>query len=265
MSETPETTREEMSPLRRSVVSGVKWGTVSAGAIFVLGLVQTATLAHLLTPTDFGLMAAAAVVIGLARSFADLGLSSAIVARQIRDRETLSSLYWASLIAGLAMFGIVLALMPLMVRFYREPELYHILPWAALSFVIIPIGQQFQMLLQMDLQVERLVKVDVASAVIALLVAVGAALAGAGPLALVFGYLARAGVTSLLFATGAGSTRGRRSGCAAAISTATSASACTRWASGRRISSPPTSTTCWSVATSAWTRSAPTRSRTSSS
>ena len=200
MSETPETTHEEMSPLRRSVVSGVKWGTASAGTIFVLGLVQTATLAHLLTPNDFGLMAAAAVVLGLARSFADLGLSSAIVARQIRDHETLSSLYWASLIAGLAMFGIVLALMPLMVRFYRQPELYHIIPWAALSFVIIPIGQQFQMILQMDLQVERLVKVDVASAVIALLVAVGAALAGAGPLALVFGYLARAGVTSLLFA-----------------------------------------------------------------
>lgn len=200
MNETPETTREEMSPLRRSVVSGAKWGTASAGAIFVLGLAQTATLAHLLTPTDFGLMAAAAVVLGLARSFADLGLSSAIVARQIRDQETLSSLYWASLIAGLAMFGIVLALMPLMVRFYREPQLYHIIPWAALSFVIIPIGQQFQMILQMDLQVERLVKVDVASAVVALLVAVGAALAGAGALALVFGYLARVGVTSLLFA-----------------------------------------------------------------
>jgi len=198
--EAEQPTPEEMTPLRRSVVTGVKWGSASAGAIFVIGLVQTATLAHLLTPSDFGLMAAAAVVLGLARAFADLGLSSAIVAKQVRDQETLSSLYWASLIAGLAMFGIVLALMPLMVRFYRQPELYHIIPWAALSFVIIPIGQQFQMILQMDLHVERLVKVDVASAFIALLVGVGAAYAGAGALSLVFGYLARVGVTSLLFA-----------------------------------------------------------------
>src|SRR5262249_14149001 len=91
---------EERSPLPRAVGRGVKWGTASAGAIFVLGLVQTAALAHLLTPEDFGLMAAALVVIGLARAFADLGLSSAIVARQVRDQETLSSLYWASLIAG---------------------------------------------------------------------------------------------------------------------------------------------------------------------
>jgi O-antigen/teichoic acid export membrane protein len=118
----------------------------------------------------------------------------------VRDHDTLSSLYWASLIAGVAMFGIVLALMPLLVAFYDEPRLYHIVPWAALSFVIIPIGQQFQMLLQMDLRVDRLVKVDIVSAVVSLGVAIGAALAGAGALSLAFAYLARCGVTAILFA-----------------------------------------------------------------
>ena len=56
-------------------------------------------------------MAASLVVIGLARAFADLGLSSAIVAKQVRDHNTLSSLYWASLIAGFGVFVVVLALM----------------------------------------------------------------------------------------------------------------------------------------------------------
>jgi len=191
---------EAISPLRRSVITGAKWGTVSAGVLFVLGITQTAVLARLLTPSDFGLMAASLVVIGLARAFADLGLSSAIVAKQMRDRHTLSSLYWASIIAGILVFGIVLALMPLMVRFYNEPRLYHILPWAALSFVIIPIGQQFQMLLQMDLHVDRIVKVDIVSAVASLIVAIGAALAGAGPLTLAFAYLTRCGVSALLYA-----------------------------------------------------------------
>jgi O-antigen/teichoic acid export membrane protein len=191
---------QQLSPLRHSIISGVRWGTVSAGAVFVLGLTQTVVLARLLNPSDFGLMAASLVVIGLARAFADLGLSSAIVAKQVRDENTLSSLYWASLISGVIVFLIILALMPLMVSFYDEPELYHILPFAALSFVIIPIGQQFQMLLQMDMQVPRLVKVDMLSAAVSLVVAVGAAVAGAGALSLVIGYLARVGVTSLLFA-----------------------------------------------------------------
>ncbi|HUK95775.1 MAG TPA: MOP flippase family protein [Gaiellaceae bacterium] len=190
----------QLSPLRRSVLSGVRWGTVSAGVIFALGLAQTAALAHLLDPKDFGLMAASLVVIGLARAFADLGLSSAIVAKQVRDEHVLSSLYWASLIAGFLVFLIVLALTPLFVSFYKQPELYHILPWAALSFVIIPIGQQFQMILQLEMRVDRLVQVDMLSAAVSLVVAVGAAVAGAGALALVIGYLARVGVTSLLFA-----------------------------------------------------------------
>lgn len=188
------------SPLRRSVISGARWGTVSAGLLFVLGLTQTAALARLLTPRAFGLMAASLVVIGLARAFADLGLSSAIVAKQIRDRDTLSSLYWASILAGLLMFGVVLGIMPLMVRFYHEPALYRIVPWAALSFVVIPIGQQFQMLLQMDLHVERLVKVDISGAVVGFVVAVGCAIGGAGAVSLAVGYLARVGTTSLLFA-----------------------------------------------------------------
>jgi lipopolysaccharide exporter len=186
--------------LRRSVVRGVKWGTVSAAVLFVLGIVQTAALARLLSPRDFGLMAASIVVIGLARAFADLGLSSAIVAKQIRDRDALSSLYWASIVAGVVMFGVVLALTPAMVSFYGEPKLWSILPWVALSFVIIPIGQQFQMLLQMDLHVDRLVKVDVAAGVVALIVAVGSAAAGAGAVSLAFGYLARVTTTSVLFA-----------------------------------------------------------------
>jgi O-antigen/teichoic acid export membrane protein len=191
---------ERPSELRQSVITGVKWGTVSAGVLFVLGIVQTTVLAHLLTPSDFGLMAASLVVIGLARAFADLGLSSAIVAKQMRDPHTLSSLYWASILAGIAVFGIVLAIMPLMVRFYDEPRLYHILPWAALSFVIIPIGQQFQMLLQMDLHVDRMVKVDIVAAVCSLIVAITAAVMGAGPLTLALAYLARVGVSSALYA-----------------------------------------------------------------
>jgi O-antigen/teichoic acid export membrane protein len=191
----------EISPLRKAVVSGVKWGSASAGILFALGLVQTAALARLLDPADFGLVAASMVVIGLARAFADLGLSSAIVARQIDDRNTLSSLYWASILAGLVIAGVVTACTPLVTRFFDEPRLATILPLTALSFVIIPVGQQFQMLLQKELQVPRLVRVDVAAAIVGVVVGVGSALAGAGAVALVLAFLARLASSAALFAS----------------------------------------------------------------
>ena len=97
-------------------------------------------------------MAAAAVVIGLARSFADIGLSSAIIAKQIRNPTRCPASTGQASWRGVAVFGIVLALTPLMVRFFGEPSSYHIIPWTALAFVIIPIGQQFQMCPQMEMR-----------------------------------------------------------------------------------------------------------------
>jgi O-antigen/teichoic acid export membrane protein len=190
----------QLSPLRKAVVSGVKWGSASAGILFALALVQTAALARLLDPADFGLVAVSMVVIGLARAFADLGLSSAIVAKQIEDRRTLSSLYWASILAGVLIAAIVAASTPLVIRFFDEPRLSTILPLTALSFVIIPVGQQFQMLLQKELQVPRLVRVDIAAAVVGLVVGVSSALAGAGAVALVLAFLARLATSAALFA-----------------------------------------------------------------
>ena len=55
MSEPPQRADlDGLSPLRRSMLSGVRWGTLSAGVLFAISLVQTFVLAHLLTPRDFG-------------------------------------------------------------------------------------------------------------------------------------------------------------------------------------------------------------------
>ena len=98
--------------------------------------------------------------------------------------------------------------------------------------MIIPIGQQFQMLLQMDLHVDRMVKVDIVSAVASLGVAIGAALMGAGPPPRLRLPDTRHRYLRALCRAGAGATTGRSCGCDVLIWTATSALACTKWASG---------------------------------
>jgi O-antigen/teichoic acid export membrane protein len=115
---TPE--ERDVSPaagqLRRSVVRGVKWTSVSSAGVFVLGLGQIAVLAHLLRPRDFGLVAATTVLLGLTSAFGDMGLSAAIIARQTTSREELSSLYWANVLAGLVVSGLAVASTPLIGR-----------------------------------------------------------------------------------------------------------------------------------------------------
>lgn len=196
-------TSETQSSFKRSIVSGVKWTSASSGITVLLALVQTSVLAHLLSPSDFGLVAAASVVVGLGQAYADIGLSQAIIARQTTDRAVLSSLYWTNILAGIVVFGLVLAATPLVVAFFDQPRLASLLPVAALVFLITPIGYQFQILLQRDLGFDRLAKIEVVAAVVGLIVAVATAAEGAGAYALVWGSLSRAGtMTTLLVGLG---------------------------------------------------------------
>ncbi len=118
----------EHSSLRRSVARGVTWTTASAGFLFVAGLAQTAVLTHILRPRDYGLMAVVLVVIGIGQAFGDMGISSAIIARQTTSRETLSSLYWLNIVAGFVVTMVIIASTPLVARFFHQPRLKDLLP-----------------------------------------------------------------------------------------------------------------------------------------
>src|SRR5574341_2298515 len=132
--------------LRRKAALGVKW--TGAGTVITTGLrvLQLVVLARLLGPSDFGLMAMITVVIGFAQGFADMGVSNAIIHRQDNTRSELSSLYWLNMLAGLTVFALVMASSPLVAKFYGEPRLASLIPWPALVFLVIPLGQQFQAL-----------------------------------------------------------------------------------------------------------------------
>jgi lipopolysaccharide exporter len=194
--------------LKRQAASGAKWTTASTIGTSALHFVQLAVLARLLSPQDFGLMAMIMVVLGFAQAYADMGISKAIIYRQDATREQLSSLYWTNIMAGVAVFIIVFASIPLIVRFYNEPRLFSLLPWSALIFLITPVGHQFQILLQKELSFKPLAVIEISSAVAGAVTAVGSALAGLGVFSLILGQLANSTVKAFSL-TGIGFRRWR--------------------------------------------------------
>lgn len=159
------------------------------GAVTALGFVTLAVLARLLSPADFGLMGMIMVVIGFAQAFADMGISNAIIYRQDATKDQLSSLYWLNILAGVIVFCVVCASTPLVVGFYHEPRLSKLLYLTALVFLITPLGQQFQILLQKELQFNRLAKIEIATVVVNSTVTIGSAFAGLGVYSLILGQL----------------------------------------------------------------------------
>lgn len=167
---------------------------LATGADFL----KLAILARLLTPSDFGLMGMIRVIIGFAQAFSDMGFSNAIIYRQDANQDQLSTIYWLSILTGVLVFALVWVATPLLVYFYHEPRLRDLLFWAALSFIITSIGNQFQVLLQKELHFNCLAGIEVTAVIIGATIAVVSAVAGQGVFSLIWGQLASAGSMALL-------------------------------------------------------------------
>ncbi len=180
--------------LRRQAVSGVKWTSVSTVAVTAITFVQLAVLTRLLSHADFGIMSMILTVVGFAQIYAGMGLGGAIVQRQDPTANQLSTLYWANLAVSGVIFLIILASSPLVAIFFRQPRLTSPLIAMSFIFLIIPLGQQFMILLQKNLLFERLAVIEIISAAVRFIVAVTAAFFGKGVFSLVYAQLAFEGV-----------------------------------------------------------------------
>jgi O-antigen/teichoic acid export membrane protein len=185
--------------LKKYAVGGVKWTSMAAIISAVIQLLQIAILAHYLNKKDFGLMAIALFVIGISQIFVDMGISNSIIHKQNVNKYQLSTLFWLNIIIGGIVFAVLFLTAPLIAHFYSSPELKNVLRWIALTFVIVPFGQQFETLLRKELRFRELSVRDIAGKVVGLFLAVILAYFHWGIYALVVANLATAVVsTSLL-------------------------------------------------------------------
>lgn len=171
-------------------------GTFWTGLSSLVGLIahfgQLIVLARLLSPLDFGLAAMVMVVIGLVQAYADAGVGNAIIHRQDNTVQALASLYWLNIGIGIALFLLIVLVTPAVTDFFNEPRLKTILPLAGLSVLVIPFGQQFQALMQKNLQFRPLAIIEVSASLIGAAVAILLAVKGFGVFALIYGFLANA-------------------------------------------------------------------------
>lgn len=184
--------------LRKAAFSATRWTTAAAVFRAVLQLIQTAVLARLLAPADFGLMAMAGVVVAVATLFSDLGLSSALMHFAHPSRETLSTLYWLNLAlaCGLALLFAGMA-WPL-ASVYEQPVLLSVLVWMSLSFPLSALGQPFRVLAEKRMHFKTLSQNESAAAVTGFTAGLAIAIADGGVYALVAASLSFTATNSVL-------------------------------------------------------------------
>lgn len=177
--------------LKRKAVSGAKWSGVSMVFMSTFHFITLAVLARILSPSDFGLVGMIVVVTGFAQTFSDMGLSNALIHRQHVEEKHLSSLFWMNIVAGIVVFVLILVFKSKIAVFFHQPVLSKYLVFAALLFLLIPLGQVFKTLLQKELQFQTLSKIEMGAMITYSISAISMAMAGYGVLSLIFGQIIR--------------------------------------------------------------------------
>jgi len=158
---------------------GVARGGAQA-ANFLLRLGCLVVFAHLLEPTDFGLVGMVTAVTGLLDLFREFGLSVATVQRsEINDRQT-STLFWVNILVGICLFLIAVGIAPLVASFFREPRLGLIMAVLGLGFLFNAAGVQHSALLQRRMRFTALAIIDVVALLVSSALSVALAVGGFG-------------------------------------------------------------------------------------
>lgn len=173
--------------LKKEVIGGVKWSTLTTVVSTLLQFLQTVILARLVTPKDFGLMAILYVIIGFAGMISDFGISSAVIQKQDTSSRQLSSLYWLNIAVGFFLFIILYYTRGFFAAFYDEPLLNDLIPLVGINLLVTPVGAQFGVILRKNLRFNLSSKISLLSILFSFAFTVGLAYYGYGVYSLVYG------------------------------------------------------------------------------
>jgi lipopolysaccharide exporter len=175
--------------LAGTAVGGVLW----QGASYLLGkvlvLVSTIVLARILAPAQVGLVGLALVFIAYVEVITDLGVAQALIFlppdRRRNDAALTLALAMSAVLVLAAMFA-----SGAIGRFFGTPQVTALFRVMSLSLLIGAVGQIPDALLRRELRFRKRVVADLSRAATQGGVSVALALAGLGPWAIAYGYLA---------------------------------------------------------------------------
>jgi len=141
-----------MSVIRDQLHKGVKWTGISTLMITAIQIIQFGLLGKLMSISEFGLVGMITTIVVFAQILLDLGFGTAVIQKEEVSARILSSLFWINMVVGVGLFVLLFLFSPLIATYFHRGELIELIRILAVMFLIAPVGQQCQYLLQKDLR-----------------------------------------------------------------------------------------------------------------
>lgn len=154
---------------RKRVIHGSVYTIIGYATNNVLRMVSSVVLAGMLLKSDYGVMALVGAVLSGLQMFSDLGIGPAIVqSKREVDRTYLNTAWTIQIVRSVGLFLAATALAWPMARFYGEPGLVGLLPFAALSVLVSGFNSTSWFTADRRLAVFKLVLIDLVAQVAAI-------------------------------------------------------------------------------------------------
>lgn len=196
----PLASDEHMEPsgLRRDVIRGLAWKSVSQlvtqGSRVAVGLV----IARLLTPDEYGLAAMAIAFSALALVIADPALGAALIQRATLTEADRSTVFWFTVAAGLACTVAALLLARPVADFFGNEDVAPLFAVESITFLLVALSATQTALLTREMAFRSLELRDMAGTVTGAVAAIALAFAGAGAWAIIAQSVVSASVATAL-------------------------------------------------------------------
>jgi len=189
-----------MGTVRRRIVRGL--GAMVTLQVFgsALNLVTLVVLARLLSPRDFGLVAVASLVTGLAGTFGDFGLGPAVIQRKGSVEEALYTANTIRFALSFPLFGATFLIAPLAASFFSAPEATDAIRVVAFLFFLNSTAFLPLTRLTKELRFGIILQASAIAAICSAATSIGLAYLGWGYWSIITASLLAAGVYAIVFA-----------------------------------------------------------------
>lgn len=102
----------------------------------LIGFLSTLILARLLVPEDFGLIAMASIVIGLAEVLFDVGVNVFLIQARNPERAHFDTAWTIKLMQGTTIFAVAATCSPLLAEYFNDPRVAPIVIWLSFGTLI---------------------------------------------------------------------------------------------------------------------------------
>ncbi|HBT4991958.1 TPA: oligosaccharide flippase family protein, partial [Klebsiella pneumoniae] len=149
-------------------------------------LVNIVYLARLISPSEYGIMAMALVVINFGMLVRDLGTAAAIIQKKQLTDELINAIFWMNLFMGIIIAGVICAFSPLFSHLFHSPGLTPVLLLVSIIFPLSSSSATHLALLERDSKFKSISFIEIRSSVISVILALLLAYNGFGVYSLVF-------------------------------------------------------------------------------